>query len=125
MRPISLPPTFLVDQEQWGTFTSIADFNSATVSGFAQSVGVAPGIIVGRLQNERLIGFNELNHLRISYEWGGISDIRLPDKFRSPLPRPAIRSGFGKLRPYPLLNRFEGGGVGVYAYPGAAQALGG
>ena len=61
---------FLVDQEQWGTFTSIADFNSATVSGFAQSVGVAPGIIVGRLQSERLIGFNELNHLRISYEWG-------------------------------------------------------
>lgn len=60
---------FLIAPEQWNAFTSNADFNSVTIGDFAQSIGVAPGIIVGRLQNERLIAFNALNHLRVSYEW--------------------------------------------------------
>lgn len=35
----------------------------------SEKVGVAPGIIVGRLQSEELIAWSRLNHLKIRYRW--------------------------------------------------------
>ena len=36
---------------------------------FAKQAGIAPGIVVGRMQNEELLGWNQLNHLKRRYRW--------------------------------------------------------
>ncbi len=36
---------------------------------FAKRIGIAPGIIVGRLQHDKKIGQNQLNKLKIRYNW--------------------------------------------------------
>ena len=39
------------------------------VIAFAKQLGIHPGIIVGRLQHEGIIGYREMNSLRIHYDW--------------------------------------------------------
>lgn len=39
----------------------------AAVIDFAQTVRIAPGIVVGRMQKEGLLGWNKLNHLKVRY----------------------------------------------------------
>ena len=39
------------------------------VKAFARSIGIAPGIVVGRLQHERIIGYNQLNWLKLRFRW--------------------------------------------------------
>lgn len=39
------------------------------VSTFAQKIGIAPGIVVGRMQKEKLLDWSYLNGLKISYRW--------------------------------------------------------
>lgn len=39
------------------------------VAGFAQKIGIAPGIVVGRMQKERLLDWSYLNALKIFYRW--------------------------------------------------------
>lgn len=41
----------------------------AAVSDFADSIGVAPGIVVGRMQHEGLLPRSYLNHLKVRYTW--------------------------------------------------------
>jgi HTH-type transcriptional regulator/antitoxin HigA len=36
---------------------------------FAQRVGIHPGIVVGRLQHEGLVGYARLNDLRRKFVW--------------------------------------------------------
>lgn len=36
---------------------------------FAVKVGIAPGVVVGQMQHERLIGFNQLNGLKARFRW--------------------------------------------------------
>lgn len=42
-----------------------------TIINFAKKVGVAPGLIVGQLQHEGIIGFNQTQHLKRRYRWTG------------------------------------------------------
>jgi Zn-dependent peptidase ImmA (M78 family) len=43
--------------------------STADVQAFARSIGIAPGIVVGRLQHEGIIEFNQLNGLKVRLEW--------------------------------------------------------
>ena len=45
--------------------------SGARVRELAHEVGIDPGIIVGRLQHERIIRHSELSELRTQYEWTG------------------------------------------------------
>jgi plasmid maintenance system antidote protein VapI len=36
---------------------------------FAKKIGVAPGLIVGQLQHARIIGYNQMQHLKRRYHW--------------------------------------------------------
>ena len=45
-----------------------ADFSETSICTFAESVGIAPGIVVGRLQNEGCIKYSMLNKLKEHYE---------------------------------------------------------
>lgn len=41
---------------------------------FAVSIGISPGIVVGQLQHQQLIGPGHLNHLKRRYDWSDIQD---------------------------------------------------
>jgi addiction module HigA family antidote len=43
--------------------------SAAAVTAYAKAVGIAAGIVVGRLQNERRLPWSHLNGLKVSYEW--------------------------------------------------------
>lgn len=58
----------LIPQSKWTEFISDTLTESGIVQ-FAQSVGVAPGIVVGRLQHEKLLLPSRLNHLKVRYRW--------------------------------------------------------
>jgi HTH-type transcriptional regulator/antitoxin HigA len=60
---------FLVQPNTWSTFVAQQSFTIARVRAFAKLHGVAPGIVVGRLQFERHIPFTHLNPLKVSYKW--------------------------------------------------------
>ena len=55
---------------EWKAFVSAERFSPAAVRSFARSVGIAPGILVGRLQHDRYVPFESgLNGLKRSFEW--------------------------------------------------------
>lgn len=58
----------LISPQDWKSFSpfSITDTN---VRAFADKVGVAPGIVVGRLQHEGQLAWSRLNNLKIRYQW--------------------------------------------------------
>lgn len=39
------------------------------IIGFAKKIGIAPGLVVGQLQHEGIIGFNQMQHLKRRYRW--------------------------------------------------------
>lgn len=59
----------LIPPEKWSSFREIDLFSKTRVLQFAQEISIAPGIIVGRLQRERLLPFTHLNGLKERYEW--------------------------------------------------------
>lgn len=39
------------------------------IKAFAEFIGIAPGIVVGRLQHEGMIGYDQFNGLKMRYQW--------------------------------------------------------
>ncbi len=62
---------FLVSPEEWERFSFAPPFSKAAVSQFAAEQGIAPGIVVGRLQHEEQIPWGSLNDLKVKLEWRG------------------------------------------------------
>ena len=60
---------FLIPPERWAEFTSTANFDAGAVKDFAASSGIAPFIVVGRLQKERLVPYTRLSSLKVRYNW--------------------------------------------------------
>lgn len=61
---------FLIPRERYVAFTRAGDFGGVAVQRFARELGIAPGIIVGRLQHEKRIPFNStLNRLKRFFKW--------------------------------------------------------
>ncbi len=60
----------LIPADAWKYFSRVGTWSPATVQRFADQIGVAPGIIVGRLQHEKLIGWGSaLNRLKVTLNW--------------------------------------------------------
>ncbi|MEW6771352.1 MAG: HigA family addiction module antitoxin [Bacillota bacterium] len=59
----------LIPSDQLNEFLKKGNFSEASVRQFAKCLGIAPGIVVGRLQHEKAIGFNNLNHLKRYFQW--------------------------------------------------------
>lgn len=56
---------FLIPPEQWQRFLTTSDYRSKTaICSFAEEIGIAPGIVVGRLQHEKKIPFKNCNKLK-------------------------------------------------------------
>lgn len=65
---------FLIPPGAWRDFCDADDFAPGSIRAFGQSAGIAPFIVVGRLQREEKIGYNQLAHLKTRYEWIAGSD---------------------------------------------------
>ena len=60
----------LIAPDDWRAFIERAErFTTPAVQAFAESEGISPGIVVGRLQYEELIARSSLNELREGWDW--------------------------------------------------------
>ena len=61
----------LVPQSDWEHFVDTPPRGNQDVLAFANRQGIAPGIVVGRLQHEGLLAWNStMNRLKQRYKWG-------------------------------------------------------
>lgn len=61
---------FLIPPKEYHSFVNNAIFNILTINEFASSIGIAPGIVVGRLQHDKHIQYKSpLNRLKARYVW--------------------------------------------------------
>ena len=58
----------LIKSEDFEAFRKERDYSESSVIRFAKNQGIAPGIVVGRMQNEHMIDHNMLNNLKEKYE---------------------------------------------------------
>ena len=66
---------FLVPRSDWEAFVETAAFTHANVRSFADAQGIAPGIVVGRLQYENKVSWrSQLNRLKARFKWSGDTD---------------------------------------------------
>lgn len=54
----------LIPEHEYQRFLTHRDFSKGAVVGFAEHVGIAPGIVVGRLQHDKAIPWSSLNFLK-------------------------------------------------------------
>jgi len=60
---------FLIPPEQSERLTML-EHTSAAITKFSKELGIAPGIIVGRMQNEKKLRWDtKLNALKVTYKW--------------------------------------------------------
>ena len=60
---------FLIADNDWERFVGNAHFGEWSVRRFAGEQGIAPAIVVGRLQHERRIPWSSLNYLKARARW--------------------------------------------------------
>lgn len=60
----------LIPPKDFGKLIEQGDFTAAAVRAFARQQGIAPGIVVGRLQREGIIPHSQLNGLKKRLRWG-------------------------------------------------------
>lgn len=60
---------YLIPPDEWVPFASAETYSAQEVRDFASRIGIAPGIVVGRLQYEKIIPRNQLNGLRTQLEF--------------------------------------------------------
>lgn len=59
----------LIPAESYRDFVSTGDFSHTSISNYAKSLGIAPSIVVGRLQHDKAIGFHERNEFKVRVDW--------------------------------------------------------
>ncbi len=59
----------LIPRPQWDQFTEAGCFSAPDVESFARSIGIDPGIVVGRLQHHDVIPYNSLPNLKSRLIW--------------------------------------------------------
>ena len=56
----------LIPPQRWAAFTSMGRFDKRTITQFAEAEEIHPGIVVGRLQKEQLLRYDQHNDLRMT-----------------------------------------------------------
>ena len=60
---------FLIPNPVWCAFVASSTFSASSIRRFAKEQGLAPGIVVGRLQHEKKISWRSLNGLKVGLKW--------------------------------------------------------
>jgi HTH-type transcriptional regulator/antitoxin HigA len=59
----------LIADDAFEAFARARPLSAQRVQAFAEKQGIGAGIVVGRLQHERILPFNQLNHLKRGLQW--------------------------------------------------------
>lgn len=62
---------FLIPRDDLTAFVVQGDLRAESLVRFAEQLGIAVGIVVGRLQHERVVPFSRFNPLKRSVRWAG------------------------------------------------------
>lgn len=65
----SFAANLLIPETEWESFKDIRPMSKHVVISFAESISIAPGIVVGRLQREKILPYTHLNSLKEKYDW--------------------------------------------------------
>ncbi len=57
----------LIPPQEYEKFLSRKQFSKVAITNFAKDIGVHPGVVVGRLQNEKIISFKTFNAMKLRY----------------------------------------------------------
>lgn len=60
---------FLIPPAEWEQFLRGTPLNKSNIIAFAGTVGISPGIVVGRLQRERRLKYSEMTNLKGRFGW--------------------------------------------------------
>ena len=60
---------FLVPPHAWADFRHTPTFTKSNITAFAHSIGISPGIVVGRLQREKYLKYSEMSELKSRFGW--------------------------------------------------------
>jgi len=60
---------FLIPETEYREFIETTSFSKANIAEFAGQLGIAPGIVVGRLQHDELLPFSHCNALKRKFKW--------------------------------------------------------
>jgi HTH-type transcriptional regulator / antitoxin HigA len=66
---------FLIPKHALNSFRQHERFTTQTIQRFAAELGIAPGIVVGRLQYEKLLPYTHLNALKRHFERAGGGEV--------------------------------------------------
>lgn len=59
----------LIPEERYQKFINHGRLSGLRIRRFANEIGIHPGIVVGRLQHDKLVPFRNFNKLKIKYTW--------------------------------------------------------
>lgn len=59
----------LIPVKDYKAFVSSRDFNEQSIRAFANSNDLCPGVVVGRLQRDQYISFDQFNSLKTKFDW--------------------------------------------------------
>ncbi len=59
----------LIPEGNWKKFVACGEFSPVAIQNFARARGIHPGIIVGRLQHEKILHFSQYNELKEKLEF--------------------------------------------------------
>ena len=59
----------LIPPDEWESFVDAQRYDETSVVGFAAQIEIDTGIIVGRMQREKLLRYDRLTHLKTRYQW--------------------------------------------------------
>ncbi len=64
----------LISRKDFARLLASAPFAEQGVRAFAKEIGIATGVVVGRLQHDEHLPHSHLNHLKIRYTWARATD---------------------------------------------------
>ena len=67
IRADSFAANHLIPRARYERFVSVRPFSRARVLAFAKDLGIAPGIVVGRLQHDKLVPFSWFQDLKRTF----------------------------------------------------------
>jgi len=64
----SFAENLLIPDSEWRRFQQAGDFSEPAVRALATQVRISPGIVVGRMQHEKITPYSRLNHLKKGFD---------------------------------------------------------
>jgi HTH-type transcriptional regulator/antitoxin HigA len=59
----------LIPPHAWASFLGDGEYSEDAIKSLASRMGIHAGIVLGRLQNESIVPWSRLNHLKVRYSW--------------------------------------------------------